>query len=86
MVSHPFWEPLSGVNAAIELDSVTAVPQEHSFDQSAIDQLTGMGFPEIRAKRALLKTGNNGAEVAMNWLFEHMDDQGRSYPESLASM
>ncbi|GAA5888697.1 hypothetical protein JCM16303_003055, partial [Sporobolomyces ruberrimus] len=49
-------------------------PKEHEFDQSSIDQLTGMGFPEIRAKRALLKTGKSGAEPAMNWLFEHMDD------------
>jgi len=39
-------------------------------------QLTGMGFPEIRCKRALLATGHNGAEVAMNWLFEHMEDAG----------
>ena len=33
-------------------------------------QLSGMGFPEIRCKRALLATGNNGnAEAAMEWLF-----------------
>ncbi|GAA5990403.1 hypothetical protein JCM5350_003686 [Sporobolomyces pararoseus] len=56
-------------------------PLEHSFDQSVIDQLTSMGFPEIRAKRALLKTGNQGdAEAAMNWLFEHMDDQDLDDP------
>ena len=35
-----------------------------------------MGFPEIRCKKALIATGNNGAETAMNWLFEHMDDLG----------
>jgi len=49
-------------------------PKEHSFDQASIDALTGMGFPEIRAKRALLKTGNTGAESAMEWLFSHMED------------
>lgn len=43
-----------------------------------MNQLLGMGFPEIRAKRALLATGNNGAEMAMNWLFEHMEDPGTS--------
>ncbi|GAA5848588.1 hypothetical protein JCM8547_004563 [Rhodosporidiobolus lusitaniae] len=47
---------------------------EHQFDADAMNQLTGMGFPEIRAKRALLATGHNGAEVAMNWLFEHTED------------
>ncbi|GAA5894063.1 hypothetical protein JCM8208_002337 [Rhodotorula glutinis] len=49
-------------------------PAEVQFDADAMTQLTGMGFPEIRAKRALLATGHNGAEVAMNWLFEHMED------------
>lgn len=34
----------------------------------------GMGFPEIRCKRALMKTGHSGADAAMTWLFEHMDD------------
>jgi ubiquitin carboxyl-terminal hydrolase 5/13 len=33
-----------------------------------------MGFSENRCKRALLNTGHNGAEVAMNWMFEHMED------------
>jgi ubiquitin carboxyl-terminal hydrolase 5/13 len=64
--------------ADVEWYNVRTGPIEHEFDQTSIDQLTGMGFPEIRAKRALLKTGNSGAEPAMNWLFEHMDDQGKS--------
>ncbi|GAA5978126.1 hypothetical protein JCM10908_004238 [Rhodotorula pacifica] len=51
-----------------------AAAAEPQFDPEAMNQLTGMGFPEIRAKRALLATGHNGAEVAMNWLFEHMED------------
>ena len=37
-------------------------------------QLEGMGFPTIRCQKALLATGNNNAEVAMEWLFEHMED------------
>lgn len=36
-----------------------------------------MGFGINRCKRALSNTGNNGAEVAMNWLFEHMEDPGK---------
>lgn len=39
--------------------------------------LLGMGFPEIRCKRALLATGNGpDGEAAMEWLFAHMDDAG----------
>lgn len=44
----------------------------------ALDQLIMMGFPETRCKKALIATGNNGAERAMNWLFEHMDDPGNN--------
>ncbi|ORX60315.1 ubiquitin carboxyl-terminal hydrolase 14 [Hesseltinella vesiculosa] len=47
---------------------------EPTVDSNALEQLMAMGFGENRCKRALLKTGNNGAEVAMNWLFEHMED------------
>ena len=39
-----------------------------------VSALTAMGMPEIRAQRAALATQNAGAEIAMNWLFEHMDD------------
>ncbi|KAL1934665.1 hypothetical protein VTP01DRAFT_6847 [Rhizomucor pusillus] len=53
---------------------------EPQFDQTALEQLMAMGFPENRCKRALLNTGNNGAEIAMNWLFEHMEDPGIDYP------
>ncbi|CAO3642481.1 unnamed protein product [Cunninghamella blakesleeana] len=49
-------------------------PEEPTFDTIALEQLMAMGFGENRCKRALLNTGNNGAEVAMNWLFEHMED------------
>lgn len=46
------------------------------FNEEAMAQLTSMGFPEIRCKRALLETGNNNAAVAMEWLFLHMEDPG----------
>jgi len=33
-----------------------------------------MGFPEVRAQKALLATHNQGAEIAMEWLIQHMED------------
>lgn len=46
-----------------------------AVDAGAMSQLTAMGFPEVRATKALLATGNTGdAEAAMNWLFGHMED------------
>ena len=47
-------------------------------DAAAVAQLEAMGFPTIRCQKALLATGNNGAEIAMGWLFEHMEDPGTS--------
>ncbi|KAJ3082605.1 hypothetical protein HK102_001574 [Quaeritorhiza haematococci] len=55
-----------------------------SLDQTSIDQLLAMGFPEVRVKKALIATGNNGAEVAMTWLFEHMDDPDIDVPMDTA--
>jgi len=37
-----------------------------------------MGVPENAAKHALHNTGNNSADMAATWYFEHMDDPGKS--------
>ncbi|KAF9438850.1 hypothetical protein BGZ76_003875 [Entomortierella beljakovae] len=44
------------------------------FDQAVIEQLQMMGFPLIRCQKALLATGTQNAEVAMDWLIQHMED------------
>jgi ubiquitin carboxyl-terminal hydrolase 5/13 len=54
--------------------SASALPE---FDANAMSQLEGMGFPTVRCQKALLATGNNSAEAAMEWLFAHMDDPGK---------
>lgn len=41
-----------------------------------MSQLEAMGFPVVRCQKALLATGNSDAEMAMTWLFEHMEDPG----------
>jgi ubiquitin carboxyl-terminal hydrolase 5/13 len=33
-----------------------------------------MGVPELGAKHALYKTGNNSADMAVAWFFENMDN------------
>ncbi|RKP15485.1 hypothetical protein BJ684DRAFT_6943 [Piptocephalis cylindrospora] len=55
-------------------ETTSSTAPKDSLDPMALQQLESMGFPVIRCQRALLATGNNGAEVAMNWLFEHMED------------
>ena len=59
----------------LELTAAAALPQ---FNEAAIAQLEGMGFPTFRCQKALLATGNSDAEAAMEWLFSHMDDPGLS--------
>lgn len=58
---------------------------EPEFDAGAMSQLTSMGFPEIRCKKALLATGMADAESAMNWLFAHMEDADIDDPIDFSS-
>jgi len=44
------------------------------FNPAALAQLEAMGFPLVRCQKALLATGNNDPEAAMEWLFAHMED------------
>ncbi|CAG8433686.1 10408_t:CDS:10 [Diversispora eburnea] len=55
-------------------DEPSSSGESISVDEMDLNQLLLMGFPENRCKKALITTGNIGSEVAMNWLFEHMDD------------
>lgn len=55
-------------------------PSLPPVDENVIAQLTEMGFSRNRCIRAIRATDNNGAEVAMNWLFEKMDDPSLDGP------
>ncbi|KZT68491.1 ubiquitinyl hydrolase [Daedalea quercina L-15889] len=59
----------------------SALPQ---FNEAAMAQLEGMGFPTVRCQKALLATGNGDAEAAMEWLFQHMDDPDIDAPIQLS--
>lgn len=50
---------------------------------TALEQLTSMGFPQNRCEKALHATGNADAEVAMTWLFTHMEDADIDEPLNL---
>jgi ubiquitin carboxyl-terminal hydrolase 5/13 len=57
-------------------DDTAAAPAAPAFNEAALAQLEGMGFPTIRCQKALLATGNSDTEAAMEWLFAHMEDPG----------
>ena len=66
----------------------TALPEDTPADslpalnEGAYAQLQEMGFPAPRAEKALRMTGNESADVAMQWLFEHMEDEDIDVPFS----
>ena len=62
-----------------EWQRFTAEPALPEFNQVALAQLEAMGFPQIRCQKALFATGNSDPEAAMEWLFAHMEDPGRSF-------
>ncbi|KAL4912134.1 hypothetical protein BDW62DRAFT_195389 [Aspergillus aurantiobrunneus] len=45
-----------------------------------LNQLLGMGFPQVRCENALFSTGNSDLEAAMNWLLSHMEDSDVDEP------
>ncbi|KAF9526811.1 hypothetical protein CPB83DRAFT_857268 [Crepidotus variabilis] len=61
----------------------SSAPQLPEFNAVALSTLEGMGFPLVRCQKALMATGNNDAEAAMEWLFAHMEDDGIDDPIEL---
>ncbi|EGZ17296.1 hypothetical protein PHYSODRAFT_351153 [Phytophthora sojae] len=43
-------------------------------NEELLTQLKEMGFDDLRSRKALLATDNQGLEVAINWLGDHQDD------------
>jgi ubiquitin carboxyl-terminal hydrolase 5/13 len=48
-------------------------------DAETLSMLESMGFPTENCRKALIATGNIGAEAAMEWLINHIDDPGAPY-------
>jgi len=68
----------------------TALPEDDTSTSSALSlpplneaafaQIQEMGFPAVRVEKALRMTGNESADAAMQWLFQHMDDPDIDIP------
>lgn len=54
-------------------------------DPMIVAQLVSMGFSENGCKRAAIATKNASADVAMNWVFEHMSDPDFNDPPKQAA-
>lgn len=71
-----------------ELLPEEAAPSAPAFapNEEALGQLEGMGFPRVRAEKALHATGNSDANAAMEWLFQHMEDPDIDVPLDLGAV
>lgn len=64
-------------------DEPPAESAQFVANDDALNLLLGMGFPEIRAQKALHATGNQDPDSALNWLLAHMDDSDIDTPTDL---
>mmetsp|Transcript_23484 Transcript_23484/g.30695 ORF Transcript_23484/g.30695 Transcript_23484/m.30695 type:complete len:861 (-) Transcript_23484:288-2870(-) len=55
-------------------DAGPAAPEAVEPNPEIVAQLVSMGFSENGCKRACIATNNANADVAMNWVLEHMGD------------
>lgn len=55
------------------------------FNEGAMAQLEGMGFPTVRCQKALLATGNADPNAAMEWLLQHLEDPNIDAPIQVAA-
>ncbi|KAJ1723015.1 ubiquitin C-terminal hydrolase Ubp14 [Coemansia erecta] len=77
----PGEELLPETDDAADSAPASGSADEQPVDEEVVSQLESMGFPRVRCVKAVKKTGNSGAEAAMNWIFEHMDDADIDVPE-----
>lgn len=61
-------------------NSITNTPVVVIANEDIVQQLMNMGFSENGCRRAAIATNNIDAEVAMNWIFEHMEDPDFNSP------
>ena len=68
-----------------ELLPEDATENKPSFvaNEEAAQQLEGMGFSRSRCEKALHATGNGDVNIAMEWLFAHMEDPDIDAPLEL---
>lgn len=57
-----------------------------SVNEELLSQLQEMGFNELRSRKALLATGGQGLELAINWISDHQDDPDIDAPIKFVDM
>lgn len=55
-------------------DSGSSASKDLSVDEEMLKSLEEMGFPRVRAEKALVYTQNKSLDAAMDWCFDHSED------------
>lgn len=63
-----------------EMPRESATPSELEINEEYVSALTDMGFPREACRKAVHFTSNQGVEAAMNWVFEHNQDEDFATP------
>lgn len=66
--------------AAEPMTTTSASNSSSVINEALLQQLVDMGFSVEGCKKALINTGNNNIEAAMNWVFEHQSDSDFDTP------
>jgi ubiquitin carboxyl-terminal hydrolase 5/13 len=65
----------AGEEPLLEAESAApAAPKKAEADPVVLASLVSMGFPEHKARRAAIATGNRNLDAAAEWLLSHLDD------------
>ncbi|ODN05979.1 Ubiquitin carboxyl-terminal hydrolase 5 [Orchesella cincta] len=67
----------------VELPDEPSTPSSKpkvTVDETVVSQLMEMGFHPNACRRAVMLSGNAGAEIAMNWIMQHMEDPDLNDP------
>jgi ubiquitin carboxyl-terminal hydrolase 5/13 len=61
----------------------TTSKSDSLINEVLLQQLVDTGFSVEACKKALMNTGNNNLEAAMNWIIEHQSDPDFDTPSDI---
>lgn len=79
-------DPVTGVCKPKGDEEMKEAEEAPSVNEDLLTQLKEMGFDDLRSRKALLATDNQGLELAINWLGDHQDDPDIDEPIKFVDM
>jgi len=77
--------PVPAPAPAPQKQAAQANDSQLKVNPDLLQQLVAMGFPQVRAEKALLFTKNKSLDLAINWVLEHSEDIDIDEPLTVVS-